>query len=109
MNPYADKLIDADDGPRHSKTNQPGKITTSLSAWQRTVTAGNACPITDGAAAMLVSSEDFAKERELSCLGYMRDFAYAGCDPKRMGLGPVYASHKLLRKTGARKYRLCSD
>ena len=35
-------------------------------------------------------------------LGYVRDYALAGCDPRRMGLGPVFAIHKLLRKTGLR-------
>jgi acetyl-CoA C-acetyltransferase/acetyl-CoA acyltransferase len=63
-----------------------------------TVTAGNSCPITDGAAAAVLTLADRVTGREP--LGYIRDYAIAGCDPRRMGLGPVFATHKLLRKTG---------
>ncbi len=61
---------------------------------------GNACPITDGAAAMVLMSDDKAHSLGLPVLGYIRAFAYAGLDPTRMGLGPVFATAKLLKQTG---------
>ena len=56
-----------------------------------TVTAGNASQITDGAVALLVMSESRAKELGFTPLGALTGYAYAGCDPARMGLGPVFA------------------
>ena len=64
------------------------------------VTAGNSCSITDGAVAAVVMPLERARAAGLKPLGYLRDYAIAGCDPSRMGLGPVFATHKLLRKTG---------
>ncbi len=64
------------------------------------MTAGNSCTLTDGAAATIVMSADQAQTMNLKPLGYIRDYAIAGCDPSRMGLGPVFAIHKLLKKTG---------
>lgn len=65
-----------------------------------TVTVGNACPLTDGAASILVMSESKAKELKLTPLGYLHSYAYAGLDPSRMGLGPVYATAKVFDKSG---------
>ena len=65
-----------------------------------TVTVGNACPINDGACGLIVMSEAEAKKRKLKPLGFIRDFAYAGLEPERMGLGPVYAAARLLAQTG---------
>ncbi|TWT89207.1 thiolase family protein [Neorhodopirellula pilleata] len=65
-----------------------------------TVTAGNSCPLTDGAACLLLSSEESMDRFSGPPLGYITDYAIAGCDPKRMGLGPVYAINKLLARTG---------
>jgi acetyl-CoA C-acetyltransferase/acetyl-CoA acyltransferase len=45
-------------------------------------------------------SESEAKKRDLEPLGYLSDYAYAGLDPKRMGLGPVFATQKLFKQTG---------
>jgi acetyl-CoA acyltransferase len=64
------------------------------------VTAGNASPLSDGAAASLVMSEDKAKELGLEPLGYFRAFATIGVDPSIMGIGPLPAVQKLLAKTG---------
>lgn len=64
-----------------------------------TVTAGNSCPITDGAAALVLMLADRAREKGLQPLGYVRSYAVTGCDPKRMGLGPVFAIRKLLEST----------
>lgn len=65
-----------------------------------TVTIGNSCGVTDGAAFVLLMKESKAKELGLKPLGFVHSFAYAGLEPKRMGLGPVYATAKLFKKTG---------
>jgi len=66
-----------------------------------TVTAGNSCPITDGAAALVLMSVEKAASLDVEPLGFVHGYAVAGCDPRRMGLGPVYAIHKLLQQTGS--------
>ncbi len=96
--PGYDRVQVDDDGPRAEQ---------SMAALQRlrpffdrhngTVTVGNSCPISDGAAAMLVMKESRARELGLEPLGYLRDYAYAGLEPERMGLGPVYATAKLVQ------------
>ena len=65
-----------------------------------TVTAGNASPLNVGAAAVLVMSEDKAKELHLKPLAKIRAMAVAGVDPSVMGLGPVPATHKALQRAG---------
>jgi acetyl-CoA acetyltransferase family protein len=65
-----------------------------------TVTVGNSCGLTDGAAAVLLLPGEAARSEGRSPLGYLRAYAYAGCDPRRMGLGPVFATNKLLHQTG---------
>lgn len=67
-----------------------------------TVTVGNACPITDGAAALLVMSESKAKELGYEPLGYLKDYTYAALEGERMGLGPAIATSRLLQKSGLR-------
>jgi acetyl-CoA acyltransferase len=61
-----------------------------------TVTPGNACPITDGAVALVLMSEEKAKAEGRQILGSIAGFAYSGLDPKRMGMGPTFATAKLL-------------
>ncbi|KRQ87894.1 Acetyl-CoA acetyltransferase [Caloramator mitchellensis] len=63
-----------------------------------TVTAGNASGINDGAAAVLVASEEKCKELGLNPLVYIKGFGLAGVDPSIMGIGPVDAINKMLRK-----------
>ena len=65
-----------------------------------TVTAGNACPVTDGAVALLVGTEKAAEGSGRDPLGRVVDFAYSGLDPTRMGLGPVHAMNQLLDRNG---------
>ncbi|KFE72322.1 thiolase family protein [Hyalangium minutum] len=62
------------------------------------VTAGNASPLTDGAAAAVVMSEEKAKELGVKPLGYFIDFQVAGVPPEIMGVGPIPAVKKLLAK-----------
>lgn len=63
-----------------------------------TVTAGNSSQITDGAVALLVASEEKVNELGLEPLGRLVEYAATGCDPKRMGLGPVTAIDKVLNR-----------
>jgi acetyl-CoA acyltransferase len=65
-----------------------------------TVTAGNASPLTDGAVALLLLSEDKARKLGYKPLGYFVADHYAGLEPSRMGLGPVFASAKALADRG---------
>ena len=65
-----------------------------------TVTAGNASPLSDGAAAALLMSKAKAAALGVKPLGYFRAFATAGVDPAIMGIGPIPAVRKLLGKTG---------
>jgi acetyl-CoA C-acetyltransferase len=65
-----------------------------------TVTAGNAAGINDGAAALVIASEDKARSLGIEPLGTFLGGAAAGVDPRVMGIGPVPAVHKLLERTG---------
>ena len=65
-----------------------------------TVTAGNSSGINDGAAALVIASEDKARELGLELLGAFVGSAVAGVDPRVMGIGPVPAVRKLLARTG---------
>jgi acetyl-CoA acyltransferase len=65
-----------------------------------TVTAGNSSPLNDGAAAMLVMSEESAKSLGLKPIARIRSTAVAGVDPSVMGTGPVPATHKALERAG---------
>ncbi len=65
-----------------------------------TVTAGTSSPLTDGAAATLVCSEDYAEKSGLRPLARIKGIAVAGCKPEIMGIGPVPASRKALQRAG---------
>jgi acetyl-CoA C-acetyltransferase len=64
------------------------------------ITAGNASQFSDGASAAVVMSESEAARHGLKPLGIFRGFAVAGCDPREMGIGPVFAVPKLLEQAG---------
>ena len=65
-----------------------------------TVTAGTSSPLTDGASAVLVTTEDFADKNGLEPLARIRSFAVSGCQPEIMGIGPVGSSKKALERAG---------
>lgn len=65
-----------------------------------TVTAGTSSPLTDGASAVLVTSETFARSAGLPVLARIRAWAVSGCAPEIMGIGPVGASRKALARAG---------
>jgi acetyl-CoA acyltransferase len=64
------------------------------------VTAATSSPLTDGASAVLVCTEDYAKRHKLEPLARLRSIAVAGCAPDIMGIGPVVASRKALDRAG---------
>jgi acetyl-CoA acyltransferase len=65
-----------------------------------TVTAATSSPLTDGSAAVLVASEDYAKKHKLPILARIKSVAVAGCAAEIMGIGPVPAVHKALERAG---------
>lgn len=68
-----------------------------------TVTAGNSCPMTDGASAMLLMAEDKAKSLGYTPMGYIRDYAYAATDPHyQLLIGPAFAIPKVLERAQMR-------
>jgi len=93
--------LNADDGPRDGQTLEAlGKLRPYFDRHAGTVTVGNACPVTDGAAAMIVASPKRAKELGLEPIGYMTGYAFAALAGSHMGLGPAYATAKLFDRTG---------
>ena len=94
-------VITQDNGPRQDQTPEVlAKLKPVFDRNHGTVTAGNSSQITDGAVALLVMTETKATELGYSPLGAISGYAYAGCDPSRMGLGPVFAISKAEEITG---------
>ena len=65
-----------------------------------TVTAATSSPLTDGASAVLVTSEEYAKKNKLPILARIKSFAISGCAPEIMGIGPVESTKKALTRAG---------
>jgi acetyl-CoA acetyltransferase family protein len=94
------KAVTRDNGIREDSTPEKlAKLRPIFDRQSGSVTAGNSSQVTDGAVALLVGSEQAAKKLGIEPLGRLTDYAYAGCDPKRMGLGPVHAIARLGRST----------
>lgn len=92
-------IMEDDDGVRYGQNLEAlGKLRPFFDRVNGTVTAGNSSQVSDAAAAVVLMSESKAKSMGLVPLGYLSHYAYAGLDPKRMGLGPVYATAKLFAK-----------
>ncbi len=90
-----------DNGVRENQTMEAlAKLRPVFDRRGGTVTAGNASQITDGAVALLEMSEAALKRTGLAPLGRLVDYAYAGCEPQRMGLGPVYAIARAEQRSG---------
>lgn len=93
--------IVADNGVREGQNMEAlAKLKPVFDRRHGSVTAGNSSQITDGAVALLVMTEDRAVELGFTPIGALLGYAYAGCDPSRMGLGPVFAIAKAEEKTG---------
>jgi acetyl-CoA acyltransferase len=101
MPPKYAEAITSDIGPRDGQSmEQLAKLKPFFDRKYGTVTVGNACPITDGAATVLMMSREKAE-----ALGYkpkfvVRSYGFAGLEPERMGLGPVYSTPVALKRAG---------
>lgn len=95
------KIVETDERPRRDSTMQAlGRLRPAFKKDGGTVTAGNSSGLNDGASAILVMSEDKAKELGLKPLARILASAVAGVHPRIMGMGPVYATQKALERAG---------
>ncbi len=95
------KPVEKDSGPRANQTLEAlAKLKPLFEPTTGSVTAGNSCPITDGACALVLMPAGRARALGMVPLGYIRDYSVSGCEPRRMGLGPVHATHKLIARHG---------
>ena len=95
------KPVTVDIGPRADQTLESlSRLRPIFDRRDGTVTIGNSCQVTDGAAAMLLMNSAAARGEGMEILGYVRGYATAAIDPRRMGLGPVFAIDQLLQQTG---------
>lgn len=101
VEPDFKEVVTEDIGPRAEQTMQAlGKLKPMVDKVTGTITAGNACPITDGAAMLLIMSREKAAALGYKPIAKIRGYAFAGCEPERMGLGPVYATPIALKRSG---------
>ena len=101
-------VVDTDEGPRKDSTAdslaklRPAFTSTAVAANELSVTAGNASSLNDGAAALVVTSEAFAKERGLEVLGRITGYATGATEPQDLFFAPIHAVQNLM-KSGNRK------
>ena len=94
-----DVLLDRDEGVRGNTSYQAlAEIRPAMRGG--VVAAGNASQFSDGASAAVIVNSKVAERRGLEPLGIYRGFAVCGCEPDEMGIGPVFAVPKLLKKAG---------
>ncbi|MBI1214933.1 MAG: acetyl-CoA C-acyltransferase [Alphaproteobacteria bacterium] len=94
------KIVSEDGCPRPDSTAEGlAKLKTAFKS-DGSVTAGTSSPVTDGAAAVLVCSEEFALKHGLEILAEVKSFAVTGLDPTIMGMGPVPSTLKAMDKAG---------
>jgi acetyl-CoA C-acetyltransferase len=94
------RIIDKDDGPRPNTTVEVLSTLKPVFREDGRITAGNACPLNDGAAALIVMSLAKAKELGITPLARIRGTAVAALEPEYMGLGPIPATQKVFARTG---------
>lgn len=101
LGPKYKEVIGQDVGPRDGQTIEAlTKLRPYFDRKTGTITVGNSCPLTDGAAMMLLMSRKKAEEGGYKPLARIRSYAFAGLEPERMGLGPVYSSPIALKRAG---------
>jgi acetyl-CoA C-acetyltransferase/acetyl-CoA acyltransferase len=99
--PRFDESAERDNGIRENQTLEAlAKLKPLFDRRFGTVTAGNSSQITDGAVALVLASGERARALGLPVMGKIRSWGFAGCDPERMGIGPVLASPIALRRAG---------
>ncbi|NDD05845.1 MAG: thiolase family protein, partial [Proteobacteria bacterium] len=97
IEPEFNEFLASDIGPRENQTIEAlRKLKPFFDRENGTVTPGNSCPITDGAVALLLMNESKAKAEGRAILGTIAGYTFSGCEPKRMGMGPIYSSAQLL-------------
>lgn len=95
------KVTSEDNGIRNGQSMEAlTKLKPVFDRRNGTVTAGNSSQITDGAAMLLIMEADKAKAMGYKPLGRIKSFAFAGLDPRRMGLGPAYSTQLALERAG---------
>ena len=94
-----DITLTKDEGPR-PETTAEGLASIRPVFEGKTISAGNASQLSDGASASVIMSDKEASKRGLKPLGIFRGFVAAGCEPDEMGIGPVFAVPKLLKRFG---------
>lgn len=93
------QMVQNDVGPRTDQSLEKlKKLKPYFNRKYGSVTVGNSCPITDGACALYMTSHQYAQENNLKPQVAIRSFAYAGCSPSRMGLGPVFSTARALKR-----------
>lgn len=101
LEPDFKEVVTEDIGPRAEQTMEAlAKLKPMVDKVTGTITAGNACPITDGAAMMLLMSREKAQSLGYKPLARIRGYGFAGLEPERMGLGPVYSTPVALKRAG---------
>jgi len=99
--PKMDRTVESDVGPRPGQSMEAlAKLKPAFDRRYGTVTAGNACMVTDGAAMTLVMSAAAAARLGCEPMGRIAGYGWAGLSPRRMGLGPCYATPKALDEAG---------
>jgi acetyl-CoA acyltransferase len=99
--PEYKEVVSQDIGPRDGQTMEAlAKLKPFFDKRTGTITAGNSCPITDGAAMMLLMSREKAEALGYRPLARIRGYGFAGLEPERMGLGPVYSTPLALKRAG---------
>jgi len=99
--PRFEETAERDNGIRENQTPEAlAKLKPLFDRKFGTVTAGNSSQITDGAVALVLASGERARTLGLPVMGKIRSWGFAGCDPERMGIGPVLASPIALRRAG---------
>lgn len=94
-------VMSDDSGPRESQTIEAlAKLKPFFDKLTGTITAGNSCPITDGAAMLLLMSRERAQSLGYKPIAKIRSYGFAGLEPERMGLGPVYSTPVALKRAG---------
>ena len=97
---YQQVTLSADEGPRPDTTAEGLASVKPAKGPGFTVTGGNASQLSDGASAAVIMSDKLAAQKGLKPLGIFRGFVSAGCEPDEMGVGPVYAVPRLLKRHG---------
>jgi acetyl-CoA acyltransferase len=95
-----DTVVDTDEGPRRDSSIEALAKLRPAFTKDGTVTAGNSSPLNDGAAAVMVVSDGYAKAHGLQPMAKIRSVAVAGVPPRVMGIGPVPAVAKVLKRAG---------